>query len=159
MINYKIPGRLHQNDTLQLAELVDGKCVLQLGCYCGRGLLVVANVAVKTWVLDDFVYPGGVEGVVEELKANVNRLADLDDVIYLLYGTVDNWAIPLGSEPLQPERIEVVYRDANRPAKERERDERFALGVLHGRKGIYAWHDEDHNLRWLKIEPVPVEVN
>lgn len=155
----KIPGRLKAEDADQLAELVQGKSVLMLGCYCGRGLITVANAAKQTWVLDDFLYPGGVEGVVEELKANVERLADEGSAIHLLHGTVNGWNVPEVSEDLRVGEIELVYRDANRREAERERDERFALALLHDRGGVYAWHDAEGRLRWLQIDPVPVEVN
>lgn len=153
----KIPGRLHAKDMKPLADLADGRCVLQLGCYCGRGLLVVSDCADKTWVLDDFIYPGGIEGVVEELKSNVDRYADPDASINLLYGGVESWGTPLGADPLGD--VDVVYRDADRPSQAQELDDSFALSVLHRRGGVYAWHDKDDNLRWLRIDPMPVEVN
>lgn len=153
----KVPGRLKAEDMKQLAEIADGQRVLQLGAYCGRGLIVVADVAAKVWVLDDFIYPGGIEGVVEELKANVEHLADPDSSINLLYGGVESWGTPTGSDPLGD--VDVVYRDADRPGQARELDDSFALSVLHKKGGIYAWHDKDDVLRWLKVEPVPVEVN
>ena len=154
----KIPGKLKIEDTPQLIELVEDKCVLCLGCYCGRGLITLAKHARKVWVLEDFKYLSGIEGVVEELKSNVNRLVTEDTEINLLYGTAESWAVPFGSEDLQTEEVDMVYRDANRPEGYRDVDECMTMVILR-KGGVYAWHDEEYNLRWLQVQPVPVEVN
>ena len=153
-----IPGKLKVEDLDQLGKLVESKCVLMLGCYCGRGLLALARHVRKVWVLDDFKYPGGIEGIVEELKSNVNRSAPEDAEINLLYGSTESWAVPFGSEDLRTEEVDMVYRDANRPEGYRDVDECMAM-VLLRKGGIYAWHDKEHNLKWLQVQPVPVEVN
>ena len=155
----KIPGKLKAEDIPQLIELVDGKCVLCLGCYCGRGLITLARHARKVWVLDDFKYPGGIEGVVAELKSNIDRHVPDDKEVNLLHGTPASWGVPPGSEDLCLEEVEVVYRDANRSGTEEEQDMAFALVVLKGRGGVFAWHNTDHDLKWLQINPVPVETN
>lgn len=155
----KIPGNLRTDDLQQLHELVDGQTVLQLGCYCGRGLIEVAQRAAKVWVLEDFSYPGGVEGVVEELKANIERYAPSESVINLLQGTAREWSIPLGSEPLVEGEVTIVYRDANRLETEWEADEILVFSIFKSRGVVYAWHDNEHKLRWLRLDPVPVEVN
>ena len=159
MISKSIPGRLNLEDIDQLIELVSGRAVFQLGCYCGRGLVILAQHARRVWVLDDFKYPNqSTGGISEELKSNVDRLAPPESKINLLYGTADGWVVPEGSEDLDQGDIRVVYRDANRPESYREADEKLVVSLLrHG--GVYAWHDEDGDLKWLKVEPVPVEVN
>lgn len=156
----KIPGRLQVEDLARLLDLVEGKAVLMLGCYCGRGLVTVARHARRVWVLEDFQsYPDGVEGVVAELKANVDRNVPEEKRIDLLYGTAAGWAVPFGSEQLRKEEVQVVYRDANRPSSHEESDQAFAAGLLREQGGIFAWHSEDGALRWLEVQPVPVEVN
>ena len=117
-------------------------------------------------MLDDFKYQDGIEGVVEELKSNVNRCAPEDAKIHLLYGTPESWAVPFGSEDLQSDEIGVVYRDADRCAgtssrsdSDKEQDQRLAYDVLRRRGGVYAWHDGNYDLKWLQVQPVPVEVN
>lgn len=155
----KIPGKLRADDLGELIELVKGKSVLQLGCYCGRALLTVARHARRVWVLDDFRYPDGIEGIVEELKSNVDRYASDESRIDLLYGTADGWTIPPGSEDVQHGEVDVIYRDADRPPGSEDRDQNLALGFFRGRSGVYAWHGQDGRLCWLELEPVPVEVN
>ena len=155
----KIPGKLKAEDYSQLIELVEDRTVLQLGCYCGRGLVALAGHARRVWVLDDFKYQDGIEGVVEELKANVNRHAPEDARIDLLYGTPEGWSVPFDSEDLESDKIEVVYRDADRRGQVEDIDQRLAMGLLKRCGGIYAWHDKNHNLKWLRVDPVPVEVN
>lgn len=155
----KIPGKLKEADLSQLVELVKGRNVLQIGCYCGRATLALAKHAWATWVLEDFKYPGGVGGIVEELKANVERDAPPDSEINLLYGTSEGWAVPLGAKSLPPNVVEVVYRDANRVGLSDEADNQLALDILRRRGGVYAWHNDNHDLKWLRVDPVPVEVN
>lgn len=153
----KIPGKLRAEDLPQLAELVEDKNVLQLGCYCGRGLVALSRHAKKVWVLEDFRYPDGVEGIVAELKCNVDRYAPEDSIINLLRGDAESWAVPEGSEQLGA--VDVVYRDANRGRLSEELDQRLALGLLKRYGGVYAWHNEDRELKWLQVQPVPVEAN
>lgn len=155
----KIPGKLKQEDLAQLLELVTDKTVLQLGCYCGRGLIAVARHAKRVWVLDDFQYSGGMEAILEELKSNISRCVPEEARIDLLYGTPDRWGTPSGAEELQPAEVEVIYRDANRPFASEAEDQRLAMGILLSKGGTYAWHDGNYDLRWLVVEPVPVEVN
>ena len=153
-----IPGKLKIEDLNQLIDLVQGRCVLQLGCYCGRGTLVLARHARKTWVLEDFNHPHGLEEIVEELKVNVERHAPEDSIINLLYGTAEGWSVPEGGEDLSAEEVEVVYRDADRQQRREEQDQGLAMCLLKN-GGIYAWHDANHDLRWLIVQPVPVEAN
>lgn len=153
-----IPGRLKAEDAPELAALVAGKGVLQLGCYCGKALVEVAKHASVLWVLDDFRYPGGIAGVGEELMTNVDREVPEHVDVNLLYGTVRGWRVPEGSADLRCEEVEVVYRDADRQGDEQE-DGAFALHVLKGRGGLYVWHAPDGRLKWLTVQPVPVEVN
>ena len=155
----RIPGDLKPDSVDQLVKLALGKRVLQLGCYCGRGLVVVADCAAEVWVLDDFRYLTGISGVVEELKANVDRCVAEDKTINLLYGNAEGWAVPFGSRDLNGTGVEVVYRDANRSEEDRKHDDQLAYNVLRKQGGIYVWHDADHDLKWLQVEPVSVEVN
>lgn len=155
----KIPGKLREEDLPQLVDLVRGKGVLMLGCYCGRALTVVARHARRVWVLDDFRYFWDTGGIVEELKANVDRCVPEEARIDLLYGTVGSWGVPSGADDLDPSEVEVVYRDADRRGSADGDDGAFALGVLRGRGGVYAWHGDDGGLKWLRVDPVPVEVN
>jgi len=148
----KIPGKLKEEDLDQLIELVKDKAVLMLGCYCGRALVEVAKHARRVWVLDNFKYPGGVEGVVEELKANVDRHVPEDKRIDLLYGTPDSWGVPPGSEDLRKEEVEVVYQDADRDSP--LSDAKFVWEILHRNRGIYAWHTSQGNLLWAVFDPV-----
>ena len=155
----RIPGSLKAEDSKQLVDLVEGKNVLQLGCYCGRATVVLSRHAAKVWVLEDFFHPEGIVGVTDELKANIDRYAPEESAIYLLHGTADNWTVPEGSEDLQPGTVDVVYRDANRSESTREADDNLALLFLQRTGGVYAWHNDKHELKWLQIQPVPVEVN
>lgn len=156
-----IPGKLKAEDVPKLVELVKGKNVLQLGCYCGRGLLSVAKVAWVTWVLEDFrSYAGSVSGVADELCANVDKDVPLDVEINLLYGYPSGgWAVPDGSRDVAPGLVNVVYRDADRQEQLRDADDALALKFLRRYGGTYAWHDEGGSLRWLQVQPVPVEAN
>ena len=155
----RIPGSLKAEDSKQLVDLVEGKNVLQLGCYCGRATVVLSRHAAKVWVLEDFPLLEGIIGVTEELKSNIGRYAPPESEIYLLQGTAGNWFVPEGSEDLQPGTVEVVYRDANRSEDSREADDNLALHLLQRTGGVYAWHNDKHELKWLQIQPVPVEVN
>ena len=155
----RIPGSLKAEDSKQLVDLVEGKNVLQLGCYCGRATVVLSRHAVKVWVLEDFFHSEGIVGVTEELKSNIDRYAPPESEIYLLQGTADAWSVPEGSEDLQPGMVDVVYRDANRSEKTRGADDNLALHLLQRTGGVYAWHNDKHELKWLQIQPVPVEVN
>ena len=157
--NGRIPGNLRTEDQAQLAELVLGRNVLQLGCYCGRGLLAIAQHALKVWVLEDFLYPGGMDAVIRELMDNVYRNVPEEKSINLLRGDARGWIVPVGSEDIPLGEIGLVYRDANRAPKHEESDGALAYEIMRRRGGVYAWHDEEHQLKWLKIEPVPVEVN
>lgn len=154
-----IPGKLRTEDLPQLVELICGKTVLQLGCWCGRGLVALAPQAAKVWVLESFRYPDGLECVLEELKTNVDRYVPEDRPVNLLRGDAEGWTVPPGSEDLPAEGVEVIYRDADRNVLEHPTDEALAFALLSRCGGVYAWHDEEHRLRWLKVEPVPVEVN
>lgn len=154
-----IPGKLRTEDIDQLVELVKDKCVFQLGCYCGRGTLVLAQHAAKVWVLEDFKHPEGVEGVIAELISNINRYAPEDKVINLLYGNAESWVVSPGSEDLQYDSVDVVYRDSNRSELERDNDEQLALALLKRYGGVYIWHNENRSLKWLQVQPTPVEVN
>lgn len=153
-----IPGKLKAEDVAQLVTLVRGKGVLQLGCYCGKGLVEISKYANKIWVLDDFRYPGSVDGVAGELMANVDRDVPEDAEVNLLYGTIRGWGVPEGSTDLCNEEIGVIYRDADRTTNEEE-DGAFAMEVLKGRGGVYLWHAPEGSLKWLTVKPVPVEVN
>lgn len=159
----KIPGKLKEPDLPQLIELVKGKSVLMLGCYCGRALVTVAEHAWATWVLEDFRgYPGSLEGVAEELKANVERHSPSSDAeVNLLLGTPAGWSVPVGGRDVQPGMVDVVYRDADRREELREVDDNLACAFLQKHGGVYAWHDagDDHKLKWLSLDAVPVEVN
>lgn len=155
----KIPGKLKTEDLPQLIELVTGKSVLQLGCYCGRGTVVLARHARRTWVLDDFKHPEGLGGITEELKSNVERYFPADAAVNLLHGNGESWTVPADAPDLQPYEIGVVYRDADRREEERARDEMLAFSLLRVFGGVYAWHDDNHDLKWLVVRPVPVEVN
>lgn len=155
----RIPGKLKAEDFERLIELVRGKTVLALGCYCGRGLLTVAEHAEKVWVLEDFKRLASVDGVVRELMVNIDRYAPEERVMNLLYGNSDRWTVPVGSEQLPEGGVDVVYRDADRSEAEWERDEQLAYVLLRNRGGVYAWHDEDHALCWLQMKPMLVTVN
>lgn len=155
----RIPGSLKDEDLGEFICLIGKKNVLQLGCYCGRATVVLSRHATKVWVLEDFFHPEGIVGVTDELKANIDRYAPEESAIYLLHGTADNWTVPEGSEDLKPGMVNVVYRDANRSERTREADDNLALRLLQRTGGVYAWHNADHDLKWLQIQPVPVEVN
>lgn len=154
-----IPGKLLSEDVGQLLELVDGKKVLMLGCYCGRALVEVALRAERTWVLEDFRYPGGSEAVMRELGSNVDRNVPEERPVHLLRGDAEGWAVPFGSEDLPQDGVDVIYRDANRRPQIEDLDQRLAMGLLRRRGGLYLWHDEEYRLKWLEVQPVPVEVN
>ena len=154
-----IPGKLKAEDLNQFLELVRDRTVLQIGCYCGRATVALARHARRTWVLENFNYAEGAEGIVEELKASIERYAPEDSEINLLYGTAEGWAVPVSGKELPQHDIEVVYRDANRVGIDDTADTRLALELLRRRGGVYAWHDPDYNLRWLQVQPLPVEVN
>ena len=154
-----IPGKLRTDDFDQLIELTRGKTVLVLGCYCGRGLLTVAEHAEKVWVLEDFKRLASVDGVVRELMVNIDRHAPEERAMNLLYGNSNHWTVPVGSEQLPEDGIDVVYRDADRSEAEWERDEQLAYALLRGCGGVYAWHDADHTLQWLQMKPMLVTVN
>lgn len=155
----KIPGRLKEGDVASLAALANGKNVLQIGCYCGRSLVEVARVAWATWVLHDFHRQEGVEGVTQELKANTERLLDPDADVNLIHDVSPGvWVFPDGSRELPADGVDLVYRDANRREETRELDDILAVQFLK-QGGVYAWHDANGDLKWLKVEPTPTEVN
>jgi len=156
---FPIPGKLKAEDLGQLLELVTDKNVLQLGCHCGRGLVAIARHAKEVWVLEDFTYTFGLDGIGQELMANVERYAPPEKEIHLLQGTPLAWVVYDESHDLRRDLIDVVYRDADRKEDTRNLDERLAYGVLRRYGGIYAWHDKERDLKWLRVEPVNVEVN
>lgn len=154
-----IPGSLRTEDAGKLSELVNGKNVLQFGCYCGRALVVLARSAWATWVLEDFLRPEGRDGAVGELRANADRYFPEDAEVNLIYSpTPDTWVFPDGSRDLPEGGVDVVYRDADRWEDMREQDDLLAHELL-ARGGVYVWHDEERKLRWLQIEPTPAEVD
>lgn len=154
----KIPGKLKEADTGQLSAIVNGKNVLMLGCYCGRALVTVAKYSWATWVLSDFHGREGTEGVVGELRANADRYLPPDAEVNLIHDHSPGvWVYPDGSRELPTDGVEVVYRDADRRDETRELDD--ALAIQHLKSGgVYAWHDANGDLKWLKIEPAPAEV-
>ena len=154
-----IPGKLRAEDFKQLGRLVKNRVVFVLGCYCGRGLLTVAEHAERVWVLEDFKRLASVDGVVRELMANIDRHAPEEKVINLLYGNSSHWTVPVGSEQLPEDGVDVVYRDADRSESEWECDEQLAYALLRNRGGVYAWHDGEYKLQWLQIKPMLVTVN
>ena len=154
-----IPGGLKAEDVELLTKLANGKNVLQLGCHCGKASVILARCAWATWIVEDFFRPDGLGSIPEELKANADRYFPEDSEVNLIYSPqVGVWVYPEESRELPEEGVDVVYRDADRREELREQDDLLAHGLL-PRGGVYAWHDQEKNLRWLQIEPVSVETN
>lgn len=150
----KIPGKFKEADTGQLASLVSGRNVLMLGCYCGRALVLVAKYAWATWVVDDY---SQLEGVSWELMANADRYFPADAEVNLIHDLSPGvWIHPEGSRQLPETGVEVVYRDADRREESRELDDLVAKQFLEQRGGVYAWHDDNGDLKWLNVEPMSV---
>ena len=152
----KIPGRLMDDDCGRLSAIVSGKNVLMLGCHCGRALVIVAKYAWATWVVDDLLCSEGVAG---ELQANADRYLPADAEVNLIHDRDGLWVFPEGARDLPADGVEVVYRDADRREESRQADDMVAQTFLQQRGGTYAWHDDEHNLRWLEVKATPLEVN
>jgi hypothetical protein len=136
---------LTQQDADELIKLAKDRNVVQIGAYCGRATIALAQVAKRLWVLEDFRYPGGTDAVVEELKRNVKE-AGVDERISFLYGD------GLAFKPFNdlPHDVALVYRDANRLSEHEENDQLLALNLLGTDGGVYAWHGEA-GFKWMRV--------
>ncbi len=103
-----IPGKLTEQEGQALYAWTFERRVLQIGGYCGKGLIVVGKAASHVWLVDNFSsYPGGWDSVAGEIMAVVKG-AEVDNKIDLLFypSPLD---IPIGELP----HFDTVYIDAN----------------------------------------------
>lgn len=117
--NRVIPGSLDDADAPLLALWCRDRLVLQIGCYCGRGMIVAARAAKHVWVIDSFThYPGGTSVIPGEAIASVRGAGEeIDAKIDLLSLPDPSMLEAVRGDPAYPE-FDTIYVDADWPHQE-----------------------------------------
>lgn len=135
--NRTIPGSLTEKEAVTLSDWCKDRLVLQIGCYCGKGLVVVAKAAKHVWVMDSFLhYPGGLSTIPGEAMASVKAAGEeINAKIDLLSLPDPEMLEAIRGDPAYPE-FDTVYVDADWP--DQEGAQKWAMDNAKG--GIVIYH-------------------
>lgn len=122
-----IRGWLTEREGLTLRELARGRSVLELGAFCGRSTVAMAEVALEVVAVDSFV-----EDTAAEFVANI-RGAGVSERVYLHAVPVDQFSLP-------GRTFDLVFVDTYHDAEAVERDTAIARQYVRP-GGVIAWHD------------------
>jgi hypothetical protein len=101
-------GWLSEEEAAELARLADGKVVLEVGTFCGRSTLAMAETARKIFCVDNFKgYPGVHSPTRDEALGNFDR-AGVNGKVAVLQGSQED-VLPL----MTLRDIDVVFYDAD----------------------------------------------
>lgn len=144
----EIDGWLSEVEGNALRQLCDGKCVLEIGSYCGRSTVCIAQVAEWVVAVDPH---SGLETTTKPrdtymtCKANLARYQC--DNVDVVRATAEEWSAAYNGPP-----FDVVFIDGNHQWEAVNRDIRIAERVL-AAGGLIAFHDYrltpyEHDGRW-----------
>lgn len=152
----EIRGWLSAAEGEALRALAAGKWVLELGSFCGRSTVAMAEVAAHVTAVDSFrdaTIPAGEmpHGSLPEFLTNLDRFGVLARVDVLASRIEDLDFAPLARS------FDLVFVDAAHDPDSVERDTWIALGCVRP-GGVIAWHDWTHQdirqgVAWACLEP------
>jgi len=130
-----VDGWLSEFEGVELARLGEGKDVLEIGSYCGRSTICLAQKAKSVLIVDPFdgratPAPGD---TFEKLLANLDRYGVIDRVMALT-GTSEEIL------PDREERFDLIFIDGDHSREAVERDIELSLSLLRP-GGLLVFHD------------------
>jgi predicted O-methyltransferase YrrM len=134
-----VRGWLTRTEGEALAACARGRVVLEIGSYCGRSTICMAQTAKRVYALDWHRGDAGAGWgqTLPEFLANIERYGVADKVIPLVGRTDDLSPI------LADLSVEFVFVDGAHDADSVRADTRLALRVLKP-GGVIAFHDFDY---------------
>lgn len=147
-----VQGWLTEKEGQKLYELAAGKLVLEMGSYCGRSTICMAQSAKQVVAVDTFHCTNtvGDGNKYPEFEENIKRYG-VKDRIHVSCGRFDLELRYLASQA--PQEFDLVFVDGSHDEASVTEDIQLALPLLHP-NGIISFHDYAYPGLWPDVKKV-----